>query len=41
MTTKKTYDEIYGYFLVEVDSVSVAGEVVSTDSTDLNEIGGL
>jgi len=41
VTTKKTYDEIYGYFLVEVDSVSVAGEVVSTDSTDLNEIGGV
>jgi len=41
VTTQKTYDEIYGYFLVRVDSVSVAGEVVSTDSTDLNEIGGV
>lgn len=39
--TQKTYDQIYGYFLVEVESVQVDGAVVSTDSTDLNEIGGV
>jgi len=39
--TKKTYDEIYGYFLVDVESVSVDSTVVSTDSSELNEIGGV
>jgi len=39
--TQKTYGEIFGYFLVEVESVSVDGTVVSTDSSDLNEIGGV
>lgn len=39
--TQKTYDEIYGYFLVEVSEVSVDDTVVSTDSSDLNEIGGV
>ena len=39
--TQKTYDQIYGYFLVEVESVAVDGTTVSTDSSDLNEIGGV
>jgi len=39
--TQMTYGEMYGYFLVEVESISVANTTVSTDSQTLNEIGGV
>merc|ERR1711988_1519211 len=39
--TQMTYGEMYGYFLVEVESISVANPTVSTDSQTLNEIGGV
>lgn len=39
--TQKTYGMLYGYYLVEALSVSVADVSVSTDTSDLNSIGGV
>lgn len=39
--TQKTYGEIYGYFLVEVFSISINNVTVTSDMATLNEIGGV
>eukprot|EP00617_Octactis_speculum_P023151 CAMPEP_0185745864 /NCGR_PEP_ID=MMETSP1174-20130828/4247_1 /TAXON_ID=35687 /ORGANISM="Dictyocha speculum, Strain CCMP1381" /LENGTH=522 /DNA_ID=CAMNT_0028420121 /DNA_START=176 /DNA_END=1744 /DNA_ORIENTATION=+ len=39
--TQKTYNMVYGYYLVDVLSVSMAGTTVSDDTSTLDQIGGV
>jgi len=39
--TQKTYNMVYGYYLVDVLSISMAGTTVSDDTSILDQIGGV
>lgn len=39
--TQKTYNVVYGYYLVDVLSISMSGVTVSSDTSILDQIGGV